>query len=682
MCSECIDDYTEAFLSRNCIKTSDCSSHWLLYVIPVSYALFMILICVATIYGATDKFVKAYSAGTSIVNVVTSGQHRLSSNSRPSRAQPSNSDSLLDSDGEALGHDGSHGPEIHTDENSSTCMTKIQLRQCLTFLMIFVMMNQDFSNFHPTLLDCSEHWRLYPYILNKLTVSNTAHFSIDVIGTFYDNICIPGLSTLTKELIKTSIYFTPYVLFPFLYLIHIIWKQYRTTVPDQEPNQEAARSGEQIQYNEQTASVEVPVRTNSNNSKPDITFRLSAGFFTMQQLTFQKVSTVGIQFVNCYIIDNINILHMDATHICYSEHWQIGTWVYLAVCIIPLPVYIMIAPSLLRKEVIKLSHFNLGLVFPLFALLMSPLLCCKAILLRRLDNPSQSLSHSVLGSSDEDVFVAPNESEHLLPGRVDRQETAEPPNTRHVTAVVDLEPTPSRDEQLTVDNNQRINHESRHSRVLQPATEDQIDPMEDTNRNANEPRGAEASDDTSRTQRNNPDLNNLVDNTIEAPYRKILIEYFREHSVTWLGVVSLFRLSLVLCSLLTHSVWLCALVLNVISLVRLLLEWAVKPYGNNWLNYFSLVSLICIWIVSYFNLLLATMERMQFQDCATSLPIQICGYIFDAFTVYLSVLGAVIFISYFLLWAGIKTSNFICNLCHGLGKLVTVIRIIVRLENS
>ena len=128
---------------------------------------------------------------------------------------------------------------------------------------------------------------------------------------YVDGVCIYSfsghpISALLKEFLKVSVYFISYIVFVTLYVLLCIWKPCCT-------------------------------RFNDYLKRVNIKLRLISGFLTMQFLIYQKLSSTGVKFVSCYEVNGNSVLHMDPSQFCNRGYWWVVSWLYLVVCIIPLP---------------------------------------------------------------------------------------------------------------------------------------------------------------------------------------------------------------------------------------------------------------------------------------------------------------------------------------------------------
>ncbi len=110
----------------------------------------------------------------------------------------------------------------------------------------------------------------------------------------------------------------------------------------------------------------------------------SANAFMLSILfSFQKLAIAYFSLIHCSMIFKTNVLQVQATTECYT-YWQILIIVYLAVCIIPFGVYLMLCTRFIKESQIPLGIFFLGCIFPL------PIILYCFIISLNQNNPSVS----------------------------------------------------------------------------------------------------------------------------------------------------------------------------------------------------------------------------------------------------------------------------------------------------
>ncbi len=89
---------------------------------------------------------------------------------------------------------------------------------------------------------------------------------------------------------------------------------------------------------------------------------LATGFLIVAMLSYQNVTKAALQMVKCVDVYD-TVLLIDSNVKCY-EWWQYLIWLYIALCSIPFPIYLIFGPHSLKSGLISLREFLMGLVFP------------------------------------------------------------------------------------------------------------------------------------------------------------------------------------------------------------------------------------------------------------------------------------------------------------------------------
>ena len=618
MCPKCISGYIEPFFSKNCIPKQNCKRGvWILYVVPV---VLVITLSLSVIFGVTDEVIKVFKLFSSAVKPFIKA-HPSAHHSRLVKGTKV----LIKANNHASMADMVEPEPLENDSNeiSPSLPSNLDIGTSLPYLMILTYMIQDFAVFHTIMYDCSQHTSPLQHL--KSTIINAFQIHIDAFEKLhlFDNVCIPSLfghttSTLLKEVLKVSVYFISYIVFLTLYVLLCIWK---------------------------------PCCCNKYFERVNIKLRLISGFLTMQFLIYQKLSSTGVKFVNCYKIKEDSVLHMDPSQSCDQEYWWwIVSWLYLVVCIIPLPLFVMVGPSLLKRKIINLPVFNVSFVVPLFSLLPCLILFYtkgKSGSMpekpRRQENTEAQESCSCASSPPayQVTYVTENET--------DSERTPLVHITKHSTS---------------------SNSKNRSSTSVEsdPATEKDNDSQKAHCR-------ISESEQNQTKERDKPDIDE------ESSLSDIVAENLQGHfnsvgcGINWLGVVLAFRLSLVFCSLLIHRPDVCSFVLLLICLVRCFVGLKVQPYKSRYLSWFSSGSLICILLVSVCDFGMALLQRIQYEDCASDNYIKLFAYIIDTFTIYIPGLCLLVLALYIAVCFVIKLckliqkiKNKLRSLCHARKK--------------
>ena len=603
MCSTCIGGYMEPFFSKSCIPKKTCKNgFWIVYVVPV---VLVIGLSLSVIFGVTDEAIKVFKFFSSAVKPFIKG-HSSIHHSRMVKGtkvpiKASNHATMADMvEPEPLEND--------SNEISSSLPSNLDISTSLPYLMILTYMIQDFAVFHVSMYDCSHHTSPFRHL--KLTIINAFQLHIDALAKlhFFEDVCIPSLfghatSALLKEFLKVSVYFISYIVFLILYVLLCIWKPC----------------------------------CNEYLKRVNIKLRLVSGFLTMQFLIYQKLSSTGIKFVNCYHIKDDSVLHMDPNQSCNQGYWWwVVSWLYLIVCIIPVPLFVMVGPSLLKRNIINLSVFNFSFVVPLFSLL--PCLCL--FFTRRKSSGMSEKPKRQEEDIDAQKSCSCASSSPAYQVRYENDTDSERTPLVHIEKYNASNNSTNAESDLTTEKDN--DSKKAHCRISQ------------SEKNQTKEREKPETDEESS-------LSDIVAENLQGHFNSV------GGGINWLGVVLAFRLSLVFCSLLIHRPDVCSFVLLLICLIRCFVGLKVQPYKSRYLNWFSSGSLICILLVSVCDFGMALLERIQYEDCASDNYIKLFAYIIDTFTIYIPGLCLLILASYIAVC-------FVMKLCKWIRKIANKLR--------
>ena len=672
LCSQCYSKHSEVLFSQKCIGNDKCNSVWILFVVPV---LLVIILSLAILCDKTNEVVQLYVFLTRVIKPLavtrthqqtphqkhfkmtkmdvsipsSSHQHEMTGERTVHLSTSDGNESCptMSTQNHMIGSDHSPGSTASIQNNNTrsdqspnstlstqndttggdqpSVMSALSIKTCWPYVMILVYMNQDMSVFHANLYDCSKHYKLLPDVISKLSLSNIFHFHIDALGIFLENICIRSLlgytlSTISKELLKSLVYLIIYLLFPCWYLALCI------LVPC------SSRC----------------IKLKKYLDRINIKLRLLSGFVTLQLLIYQKLLSTAIKFVNCYVINEKNRLHLDATHICY-EPWQIITWIYLCICIIPFPLFITVSSSMLKNKVIGSRLFIAGLLFPGLILPLCFVLCWRNGMFKQTPN-SRTNPPRQLGieerTEDEPEDAERSNAVHMQ----DIQEETAPDET--IVKQVD-----EREEELEERSPLMLNHGIFYESTDENDANNAPATVSDNNEETDDVRLIiQPNDEDTNDKESDQSLSEIIIDNLQNSYKHM------KFGINWLGITLLFRLTLVLCSLLIHSVDWCSIVLCILCMIRLHVENRLKPYNSDALSNASWLALLSIFIVSFCNLAMAIIEKTQYRQCGKDTMISILAYIIDIFTVYIPALFVLLFTTYASVCIVMKLFNCLNNI--------------------
>ena len=643
MCSECIDGHEKPFFDNDCIPVEECKDgHSILTIIPLVLILGLGL---AVTFGVTEEAVKIFKLFSTAAAKVHSAIHHPKGaklnikTNHHAQATDTDTPELDNLEEDRTQHpndlhnDALSDPSTSGEEVASGLASKLQISASLPYLMLLTYMIQDMSLFHSSMYNCSNHSKPYEYVIDRLTMSNVFHFHIDILAkfNFFQNRCVDSVfghksSTLLKEFWKSSLYFLTYFVFLSLYLIFCV------LIPRCQGCSKFKRYLNKI----------------------NITLRIASGFLTIQLLIYQKLSSTAVKFINCIEINNSRLLHMDATYVCFKEHWQLASVLYLCFCIIPLPIFIMVGPSLLKKNVIDLLIFNISLVVPL----VSPILCSIMYCGKRLVKPEEKVialmregaNHTGKNNDNEDVDENAAIVTDAAGGSTAREVHVEPTAPPEYGTMFNQSNEERAQERKPLLGRNLESREDKGGGALLQETKDDDHQRENISKSQKE-------EEKKMDSQQSVTITDHVLTSLQQPFRK------NKYGINWLGVVLAFRLILVFCSLLIHEVLLCSSVLLTICFVRFCTELIIKPYNSRWLNWFSIGTLSCIFLVSLCDFSLALLERSQYEECTSDKWMNLFAYVIDTFTVYIPALCLLVLGVYMLICVLFKFLKKIIKKC-------------------
>ena len=86
---------------------------------------------------------------------------------------------------------------------------------------------------------------------------------------------------------------------------------------------------------------------------------LETGFVLVAMIGFQKLTISALRLVNCVDVHE-SVLLMDSSTKCSQTK---PVWIYIALCSIPFPFYLMFVTQKLTKRTLRIMAFNFGLIF-------------------------------------------------------------------------------------------------------------------------------------------------------------------------------------------------------------------------------------------------------------------------------------------------------------------------------
>jgi hypothetical protein len=102
---------------------------------------------------------------------------------------------------------------------------------------------------------------------------------------------------------------------------------------------------------------------NRPSSAGSFSINLATGFVLALLFTYQKLATTSLTLLNCVTVDDGLVLFIQGTINCYQT-WQIAVAVYVATCIVPFCLVVLLGPGLLKDRHISLAELFVAFIIP------------------------------------------------------------------------------------------------------------------------------------------------------------------------------------------------------------------------------------------------------------------------------------------------------------------------------
>lgn len=325
LCTQCIEGYSPSLFSPQCFPDDECEHYWILAVM----AAFIILIVALAVNGDLPYFLRYYG----LLTLISKGISEI-------RYRRYNVGHTVTQRGH--GTDGGDVTEVGGIQGS-----KIKSTFILCVILIFYY-SQDVLLYHidvepysfPFLDKIKNSKLIYKiYKLNAYISKQIAKYS-----------CLCDISPIGKLMINTSTYPLICLTFGIIYVAPFCIFIKNDSIRGVYNWIQAKITGEKW----------YKIRKN-----------IQFGFVLVAMIGYQKLTITALRLVNCVDVHE-SVLLMDSNTKCS----QTGpVWIYIVLCSIHLPIYLMIVPKRLEMKTICIWAFNFGLVFPGFYLIYWGLEC-------------------------------------------------------------------------------------------------------------------------------------------------------------------------------------------------------------------------------------------------------------------------------------------------------------------
>lgn len=364
LCGRCMEGYSEALFSSNCIPNEQCGELWIYPFstgIGLIYAIFLLF--------QADLQIFLFSKPLGFKKVI-SKFHR--------KAQPKLTymNGLVNNDGNQDGTDvkfipnggdifkangsNNHQQQKGSDEIEDTKQSKKDNKGFGSgFLVIMFYYFQDALLLNVKTVYVSAESKGQQ--LMKSILSGIFKFQLDLFELLEEVCVAPNMTVVPKQLAKTLI--VPYVLglFVLMYICYSFFSMLRGSGSSSSmTNITSRQSGSSSSHNHSDIDNSTVLQSNRKSFKT----RLASGFILALLFMFQKLGTTTFILLNCVPVKDKMVLFIDGTITCY-ETWQYAVMAYTTICVTPFFLVLLVGPTLLRQGKISLLHFFIASLCPL-----------------------------------------------------------------------------------------------------------------------------------------------------------------------------------------------------------------------------------------------------------------------------------------------------------------------------
>ena len=351
ICGECIEGYSEALFSAECVPDENCDATWLWPFTVASGLLYTLFLLfqkdVRDLMFTTSVSLKDIplarrrtTARYEMNNIIHNEDQARSPLRELAELDNLHNDSEMEADGPIENNNQNKTGETEDEDKKAQPPTDMGA----SFLIILFYYFQDAQLLHIKTVFASSDSKSKNMI--KTILSGLFKFRIELFQ-FMEKICfISGMQPSTKLLAKSLV--VPYVIFQFgcMYLICRWCNSLRGS----------------LKRRHNTMS-QLPERTDQPAKKTFLT-RLSQGFVLALLFTYQKLASTSFTLLNCVKVGDSSVLFIEGTVTCYQV-WQWGIMAYSGACIVPFCLALLLGPGLLKEDLISLPQFFCACICPL-----------------------------------------------------------------------------------------------------------------------------------------------------------------------------------------------------------------------------------------------------------------------------------------------------------------------------
>ncbi len=325
LCTDCIQGFSHSLFGEKCIPNKSCGNIWPLIVIPiiiliiVTLSAFGALKVVSKIIGHVMFISKKINDMKRVIQKLVLHQMMLHFNMR-------------EQENTTMDATNSQNNGLYSKPHNENKNAKAQI----AIIMCIVYYVQDVTLYHVDLAPYTS--TILKNILNKRLIQNLFTLNAEIFKDVNTHSCvIVGLSLVSKVVLNSLFYYFILLSFGIVYVV-LFW---------------LFSLGTKVIFCRM-------VKRLVNDRSFDIKTNLASGFVFITMLSYQKVATLGLTLVNCVKVHN-SVLLIDSGVECSKTKI---VWVYIALCILPFPIYLMFILKSLKRKKLNLPTFFLGLLFP------------------------------------------------------------------------------------------------------------------------------------------------------------------------------------------------------------------------------------------------------------------------------------------------------------------------------
>ena len=317
LCTQCKANHSESLFTEKCIASNKCNSIWPFVVIPF----LVILIVTFSVFFGVQKYVTKFYG---FVSVMFKGFHGdLKAISKPECHNKPNT---------------SNNSELNEEDIGTRCLQpEKQFSAFVLAVFTIFYYTQDVTLYHVDLAPYHPPWQK---IFDVKVIQNIFNLQAQLLGVITKETCISkSMTPVGKIFLTISLY--PFIYITFLGIYIIVFK----LIP------KCKRPNSCLTLNQKIGASSSKIKLN-----------LATGLMIVTMLSYQNVTKLALKMMKCVEVDE-KVLLLDYNTKCY-EWWQYFVGLYIVTCSIPFPIYLIFRPNSVKRQVISVREFLVGLILP------------------------------------------------------------------------------------------------------------------------------------------------------------------------------------------------------------------------------------------------------------------------------------------------------------------------------